>query len=81
MNVRIRPDGPAFPVMGDCFMCPRRGLQTIRIGEIVSTGGPGHDDADVPLYACRACEQGLICLRANALRNPVRPYVAAGHPH
>ncbi|MEV0035089.1 hypothetical protein [Streptomyces sp. NPDC050804] len=83
MNVHLRLDGPGSLMMGDCFRCPRRGLQTVRVGSIISPGGPGHSDTEVPLYACRACEQALMAQRAEALLSLVRPYVRAGlhHPH
>ncbi|MGW2514550.1 hypothetical protein ACWC0A_35275 [Streptomyces scopuliridis] len=42
-------------------------------------GGPGHDDTDIPLFVCRACEKELMAMRAEVLRNPVRPYVNVGH--
>ncbi|MFJ9031096.1 hypothetical protein ACIRQP_21705 [Streptomyces sp. NPDC102274] len=82
MNIRIRLGGPlTIPAMGNCFRCPRRRLQTIRVGEMTSPDGPGHTAVELPLFACRRCELELMTQLAEAQAAPVRPYVAAGHPH
>ncbi|MEV8396026.1 MULTISPECIES: hypothetical protein [unclassified Streptomyces] len=82
MNLRLWVDmSPSIPTMGRCFMCRRGYLAVVAVGELTtSSGGPGHQALDVPLYACRACESWLLLLGADAQRSAVRPYVSAGPP-
>ncbi|MFE3736807.1 hypothetical protein [Streptomyces sp. NPDC059134] len=65
-------DGLDF-VLGDCFRCDRTGIQTTRIGEIVSPEG------QTPVRACRSCVEVLIAIHRPA-DEPVREH-AAQHPH
>ncbi|MGW6603344.1 hypothetical protein [Streptomyces sp. NPDC055036] len=82
MSVHLRVGGPlSIPTMGACFMCQRGYRAVVACGELTRNGGPGHEAIEIPLYACRACEGQLLVLLADALRSPVRPYVAAGHSH
>lgn len=82
MNVRVRVGGPlSIPAMGACFMCQRGYRAVVACGELTRNGGPGHEAIAIPLYVCRACEGQLLVLLADALRSPVRPYVADGLPH
>nr|WSZ99593.1 hypothetical protein OH820_31615 [Streptomyces sp. NBC_00857] len=81
MNVDVCPGLPAYPLLGDCFRCPRRHVQTIRIGQMTAPGGPGHTSGTTPLYACRTCEVELMAMHHQAQAYPVRPYSPAGHPH
>ncbi|MFE3830962.1 hypothetical protein [Streptomyces sp. NPDC059092] len=59
--------------LGDCFRCDRTGIQTTRIGEIVSPEG------QTSIRACRSCVEVLIAIHRPA-DEPVREYVAQ-HPH
>ncbi|MFE9886294.1 hypothetical protein [Streptomyces scopuliridis] len=81
MSVRLRIGGPLIAGMGPCFMCQRGYIQVVACGELTRNGGPGHEATEIPLYVCGACEGKLTLLLADALRSPVRPYVAAGLPH
>ncbi|MEV8391888.1 MULTISPECIES: hypothetical protein [unclassified Streptomyces] len=78
MNLRLWGDmTPSIPTMGPYFMCRRGHLAVVAVGELTTSGGPGHRALDVPLYACRACEDSLLLLGADAQRSSVRPYVPA----
>ncbi|MEW1719514.1 hypothetical protein [Streptomyces sp. NPDC093109] len=81
MNIHLAATHAAEPpALGNCFRCPRRGVQTIRVGEISTPGGPGHTAAETPLFACRTCEQELIVIHQRAHEPPARRYVPA-RPH
>ncbi|MEE1799549.1 hypothetical protein PUR57_12845 [Streptomyces sp. JV176] len=60
--------------LGDCFRCDRTGIQTTRIGEIVSPEGT------TPIRACWSCVEILVAIHRPAYETPVREYVAQ-HPH
>ncbi|MFJ2176247.1 hypothetical protein ACIQVO_17325 [Streptomyces sp. NPDC101062] len=65
-------DGLAYS-LSDCFRCDRTGIQTTRIGEIVSPEG------QTLIRACRSCVEILTAIHRPA-DEPVREYVAQ-HPH